>query len=44
MSGSQRRLEPVSFGAFLLLVPSVNLSSRDERVVRPARRGLRRHA
>ena len=38
------RLEPVSFGAFILLVPGVNPAPRDERVVRPARRGLRRHA
>jgi hypothetical protein len=37
------RLEPVSFGAFVLLVPSMNPAPRDERVVRPTRRG-RRHA
>jgi hypothetical protein len=44
MSRYETRLEPVSFGAFVLLVPGVDPRPRDERVVRPARRGLRRHA
>jgi hypothetical protein len=44
MPSSDSRLEPVSFGAFVLLVPRVNPAPRDERVVRPARRGTRRHA
>jgi hypothetical protein len=44
MPSPDPRLEPVSFGAFVLLVPGINLTPRDERVVRPARRGLRRHA
>jgi hypothetical protein len=43
MPRPESRLEPVSFGTFVLLVPGINLSTRDERVVRPARRG-RRHA
>lgn len=44
MPSTDPRLEPVSFGAFVLLVPGMNLKPRDERVVRPARRGPRRHA
>jgi len=37
----QRRLDPVSFGAFLLFVPSV-ADRHGERVNRPQRRGGRR--
>jgi hypothetical protein len=44
MPSSNTRLEPISFGAFVLLVPGVDPAPRDERVVRPARRGIRRHA
>jgi hypothetical protein len=44
MSSSDPRVEPVSFGAFVLLVPGINQTPRDERVVRPARRSVRRHA
>ncbi|HWG55440.1 MAG TPA: hypothetical protein VNT58_02835 [Gaiellaceae bacterium] len=32
------RLEPISFGAFLILVPAVGETRRDERVVKPGRR------
>lgn len=44
MPSSNNRLEPISFGAFVLLVPGVDPAPRDERIVRPARRGTRRHA
>jgi len=44
MPNPDPRLEPVSFGAFVLLVPGANAAPRDERVVRPARRSRRRHA
>jgi hypothetical protein len=44
MPAPNHRLEPVSFGAFILLVPAANMAPHDERVVRPARRGGRRHA
>jgi hypothetical protein len=44
MPSSDHRLEPISFGAFVLLVPGVDPAPRAKRVVRPARRGIRRHA